>query len=93
MTAKNRQLLRQLDDPHKTARLLGVPLQLKREAVARGEPDRQAAVLMALAVAVEILLMAAPRMGNLTRLGSIAICPGSRRVATTCANSRSPATM
>lgn len=68
LTEKNRQTLRQFDDPSNQALLLLLPDRLVREAARRPSNDARAAVVCQVALAIEILLMAPMRMGNLIRL-------------------------
>ena len=63
---KNRRRLAQFDDPHNVALLLNLPDRLAR--LAEKQPGRKAAVTMQLAVAIEILIMAPLRIGNLSTL-------------------------
>ena len=67
LTEMNRARLRQFDDPDNVRALLMLPATLLRMAVRSS--DRQHGARQAeLAVAVEILLMAPMRLGNLTQL-------------------------
>jgi integrase len=69
MTAKNRALLRQFEDPETLRRLLGMPRQLLL-GVRRGKVNGEhAAIQVQLAVAIELLLMAPIRMSNLVSIG------------------------
>ena len=79
MTQRNRNRLRPLDDPAQVQALLQLPARLMREAQkakrpkprrqsAPAQPTRQAALLAQVAVAIEFLLMAPLRIGNLTGL-------------------------
>jgi integrase len=63
ITAKNRQILRQLDDPANVKKLLGLPKLLV--SIARKVPPIRAAYLMQMAVAIEFLLVAPLRVGSL----------------------------
>lgn len=78
MTAKNRALLRELEDPEKEARLLFLPEDLVAEAVKRDRGDSRSALTMQTAVAIAILLIAPIRMANLIalELGRQLIRPG-----------------
>jgi integrase len=66
LTEKNRRRLRQFDDSLNVSGLMHLPEQL--EALAKRTRGRKAAVIMQLAVAIEILTMAPIRIGNLTAL-------------------------
>ena len=63
---KNRRRLRQFDDPANISQLLLLPLRLA--ALAKRARGRKAAVLMQMAVAIEILTMCPLRIGNLANL-------------------------
>jgi integrase len=63
ITAKNRQILRQLDDPAHVKKLLGLPKLLA--SIAGKVPRVRAAYLMQMAVAIELLLVAPLRIGSL----------------------------
>ena len=67
LTQANRARLRQLDDQHNALSLLNLPAALMG-AGARHSNRRRGAVQAQLAVAIEILLMAPIRIGNLARL-------------------------
>jgi integrase len=67
-TAKNRDRLRPLDEPDNVVALENLPQRLMKEADSGRLPPRRAAVLAQVAVAIEILLMAPMRLGNLTAL-------------------------
>ncbi len=70
MTEKNRAMLRQFEDPHTLGRLLLLPRHLLVEA-GRCPPDsKRSAIKAQLAVAIELLLMAPIRMGNLIAIRS-----------------------
>jgi hypothetical protein len=70
LAAVNRARLRQLDDSGNVRALLMLPATLMRMAVA--DSDRQRGAIQAqLAVAIEILLMAPMRLGNLARLATL----------------------
>ena len=68
LTEKNRGRLRQLDDQRNKALLLHLPRKLQAEAEARDAPDRRGALLMQMAVALELLLMCMLRRQNLVNL-------------------------
>ena len=68
MAEKNRRRLRQLNDERNKALLLHLPRCLQAEAEARGELDRRGALLMQMAVAIELLLMCMIRRENLVSL-------------------------
>ena len=68
LTEKNRRRLRQLDDPRNKALLLHLPGRLRAEAEARGTPDRHGALLMQMAVAIELLTLCLLRRKNLVSL-------------------------
>ena len=63
---KNRRRLRQFDDPVNISKLLLLPSHLA--ALAKRTRGRKAAVLMQMAVAIEILTMCPLRIGNLANL-------------------------
>ena len=69
---KNRQRLLQLDDPANLARLLHLPeaLVTKAEKTFASQP-RKAALMMQAALAIEILLNAPMRVGNLATLNLV----------------------
>jgi integrase len=68
LTDKNRDLLRQFDDEHNLAALLLLPERLVAEARQHKPPRRTDAVLVQLALAIEIELMVPLRIGNLAGL-------------------------
>ena len=68
LTDKNKAMLRQFDDEANQARLLMLPGRLMKQAERRPADDIHAAVLAQTAAAIEILLMAPMRMGNLLQL-------------------------
>jgi integrase len=68
MTDRNRERLRQLDDPKSVRMLLDLPAKLVRKAKRLDQSSRDAAVLVQLAVAIEILLVAPLRRRNLAGL-------------------------
>lgn len=68
LTAKNRERLRQLDDPANASALLCLPERLMKEARSNKLPARRAALMVQTAVAIEILLMAPMRIENLAEL-------------------------
>jgi hypothetical protein len=68
LTEKNRNALRQFDDPRNQAALLLLPDRLACEAARQPRDAIRAAILCQIALAMEILLMAPMRMGNLIRL-------------------------
>jgi len=65
MTDKNRERLRQLDDPKNVRLLLDLPQRLVRKAKKLDRGRRDDALLVQLALAIEILLMAPLRRQNL----------------------------
>lgn len=66
---KNRQRLLQLDDPANLAKLLYLPASLaKKAARTEGKYPRRAALQLQAALAIEILLNAPLRIGNLSSL-------------------------
>lgn len=67
LTEKNRNLLRQFDDPDNVTALLDLPQKLIGIAERKRNP-RAVALLVQLAVAIEILTMAPIRLGNLCGL-------------------------
>lgn len=68
LTEKNAATVRQFDNEDNQKRLLLLPGQLLRSAQQRPVNDVRAAVRVQVALAIEILLMAPMRMGNLIRL-------------------------
>lgn len=68
LTDKNRACLRQFDDDHNMALLLYLPSAMVETASKQPKDDVRAAVTAQVALAVELLLMAPMRMGNLVRL-------------------------
>jgi len=68
MTDKNRKRLRQLDDPRNVRRLLDLPACLVRKAKRLDQGRRNDALLVQLALAIDILTVAPLRLGNLARL-------------------------
>ncbi len=68
LTDKNKAALRQFDDATNQKRLLLLPRRLAEEAARRPTDDSHAAVTVQIALALEILMMAPMRMGNLIRL-------------------------
>jgi integrase len=81
MTAKNKAVVGHLDDPAFVRRLVDFPRQLQREAE-RARGRRDAASYARDAIAVELLLTCALRIGNLIRLrlGETLIRQGERWV-------------
>lgn len=65
---KNRRRLEQLDDEENLAALVHLPVQLIRAAAKPGLRPHKAALLLQVAAAVEILLYAPMRIGNLVSL-------------------------
>jgi integrase len=68
MTDKNRNLLRQFDDPSNVGALINLPQRLLAEARRHKTPTRSDALLVMAAVAIEILIMVPIRIGNLAGL-------------------------
>jgi integrase len=68
MTAKNRARLRQFDDPQVLHRLLCLPEELLREARTKALSPPRAGTLVEVALAIELLLMTALRIKNLSTL-------------------------
>ena len=68
MTTKNRDRLHAFEDPDTVLALLKLPARLMREAATGQLPPRRAALLAQTAVAIEILIMAPIRLGNLVKL-------------------------
>ena len=66
LTPKNRRRLGQFDDPANVSRLLLLPARL--EALAKRSGGRDSAVLMQMAVAIELLIMSPVRISNLANL-------------------------
>ena len=79
MSERARTRLRALDDPHRLDALLSLPTRLWEEVRRAGPPGRAEARLLRGAVAIEILIMAPIRLGNLQhlRLGED-LLPGPR---------------
>jgi integrase len=65
LTVKNRARLRQLDDERAKFDLVTLPQKLTRRIVRSGQPTRNLAVELQIAVALEILTFAPIRIGNL----------------------------
>lgn len=65
---KNRRRLEQLDDDRNLARLVHLPARLVKETAKPGLKDHRRALLLQAAVAIEILLYAPLRIGNLSAL-------------------------
>ena len=65
---KNRDRLAQLDDPHNMAKLLHLPEKLVRLSQRADVKPHKAALLVQAALAIEILLYAPMRIGNLVAL-------------------------
>ena len=68
MAPKNRDRLRQFDDPENVAKLLGLPEQLVAIAAKTKHPTQSEALLVQIALAIEVLLMVPIRRSNLARL-------------------------
>lgn len=68
LTDKNRRTLLQIEDADNLARLLLLPHKLFTHAARQPSDDTRAAVQAQIALAIEILLMAPMRMGNLSKL-------------------------
>jgi len=68
LRTKNQERLAQLDDEDNLARLLHLPERLQVEARKSGLRDRRRALLVQSALAIEILLHAPMRIGNLCSL-------------------------
>ena len=68
LSDKNRHRLRQFDDPRNVELLLDLPRRLVAEARKRPDRDRRAALLVQIALAIEILLMCPLRLRNLAGL-------------------------
>lgn len=68
LKAKNRARLLTLRDPSSRAKLLHLPEALRRAAERQVKQPRQAAVTASLAVAIELLIVAPIRVGNLAAL-------------------------
>jgi integrase len=68
LTPKNRERLRQLDDPANAATLLCLPERLMKEARSNRLTARRAALQVQIAVAIEILIMAPIRIENLVKI-------------------------
>ena len=68
LRAKNRQRLLQLEDPHSLAKLLHLPAKLIKLSRRPGLNRRKAALMVQAALAIEILLYAPMRVGNLSTL-------------------------
>jgi integrase len=81
VTRKNRDRLRQFDDPAVRARLLHLPPRLMRQAEALSDHPKRAALLAMTAVAIELLLHVPLRISNLTalKLGEHLRYDGGRR--------------
>lgn len=68
MTPKNRECLRQFDDPQFVAALMRLPGEMFAEAMKCVSPTKGEALIAQTAVAIEILLMAPIRIKNLGQL-------------------------
>ena len=68
MTARNRERLRPLDDERTLRSLLTLPGRIRDEVLRAGTPTHATALDLQAAVAIELLIMAPIRMGNLNRL-------------------------
>jgi integrase len=68
LTDKNRDRLRQFDNPRNIALLLHLPDRLRQRAQKRPPGDRRAALDYQMVVAIEVLLMCPMRIGNLAAL-------------------------
>jgi site-specific recombinase XerD len=68
MTEKNRQRLRQFDDPENVGALLALPAKLLMEARRADEPTIETARKVQTAVALELLLMIPMRLKNLAEI-------------------------
>jgi len=68
MSAKNRERLLQFEDPANVARLVALPIELMREALREENGRLRVALLAQTAVAIEIELLTALRLGNLAGL-------------------------
>jgi len=68
LTPKNRERLRQLDDPANVSALLCLPERLMKEARSNKLAARRAALLVQIAAAIEILTMAPMRIENLVKI-------------------------
>lgn len=68
LTRKNRDRLRPFDDPHRMDLLITLPQALMQRARMVGRKRRAAALEAGNATAIEILLVAAPRISNLAGL-------------------------
>ena len=80
LTEKNRAALRQLDDDRNKALLIRLPQRLFDEACRKDRGDIRTAVTVQIALAIELLLMAPMRMGNLInlRLDRHVVRPGGK---------------
>ncbi len=67
MTPRNRERLRQFDLPQNVDVLINLPLRIFQEHGRTKTPTREEALRVMHAVAIEILLQAAPRISNLTK--------------------------
>jgi site-specific recombinase XerD len=65
LTDKNHDRLLQLENPEQVHKLVTLPQRLKAEALSGKHPHSQSLVLADMAVAIELLLMTAIRIGNL----------------------------
>jgi site-specific recombinase XerD len=68
LTPKNRERLRQFDDPANASALLCLPERLMKEARSNKLSARRAALQAQIAVAIEILIMAPMRIENLVNI-------------------------
>jgi integrase len=68
LTPKNQALIRKVTNPNMRKRLQSLPESLMQKALAEKSALHMAAVLAELAVAIELLLVAPMRVGNLSKL-------------------------
>src|SRR5262249_10501117 len=68
MTDKNRALLRQFDQPRNVDALVNLPQRVVAEVRRRTTPARTEAMMVQVALAIEILIMVPIRVGNLVAL-------------------------
>ena len=78
MTSKNRTMLRQFEDEANLERLLSLPSQMIQEVTRAKKPEARAAIMVQIALAIEVLIQVPIRMANLTplRIGEHLVRPG-----------------
>lgn len=83
MTPKNRERLRQFENPANVHRLLNLPRKVFREVERAAPGDRSSALRVMRAIAVELLIVVPLRFGNLVTLDigeRIRVAPGATTI-------------